>query len=151
MLLSEKAAPAARFFMYDEPALNHRWLRHCARYKELRLASKAENTAEVGLYKALARHPSRTLAPSEARLFYIPVFEYTSKYVDATCANASATPPALASHRARMSAAHDALKASPHWRAHGGRDHIWSTTCVRSNTLSPFSPSLYALHPSHTC
>ena len=42
-----------RFYMYEDPALNHRWMRHCHRFRELRLASRAENTAEVGLHKVL--------------------------------------------------------------------------------------------------
>ena len=75
------------FYMYEEPALNHHWLRHCAKFKDLRAASKAENTAEVGLHKVLRHHPLRTRDAARARLFYVPVFEYASKFVAASCAN----------------------------------------------------------------
>ena len=126
---------AQSFYMYDAPELNHRWLRHCARFRELRHSSKAENSAEVGLHKVLARHPRRTRNPAEARLFYVPIFEYSSKFVGAACANASTTPAHLANHTARMSAAYGALLASPHWRAHGGRDHVWAWAA--STSLAP--------------
>ena len=36
------------------------------------------NTAEVGAYKALRRHPRRVSTPEAASLIYLPVFEYTS-------------------------------------------------------------------------
>ena len=127
---------AQSFYMYDAPELNHRWLRHCARFRELRHSSKAENSAEVGLHKVLARHPRRTRNPAEARLFYVPIFEYSSKFVGAACANASTTPAHLANHTARMAAAHGALLASPHWRAHGGRDHVWATTAFSAHGYS---------------
>ena len=121
------------FYMYEEPALNHHWLRHCAKFKDLRAASKAENTAEVGLHKVLRHHPLRTRDAARARLFYVPVFEYASKFVAASCANATATPAHLADHALRMLAARSALLASPHWRVHGGRDHIWATSAFSAH------------------
>ena len=36
------------------------------------------NTAEVGAYKALRRHPRRVSTPEAASLIYLPIFEYTS-------------------------------------------------------------------------
>ena len=36
------------------------------------------NTAEVGAYKALRRHPRRVATPEAATLIYLPIFEYTS-------------------------------------------------------------------------
>lgn len=129
-------AAAAQFYMYEQPELNHKWLRHCARYKELRYASKAENTAEVGMHKVLARHPLRTRDPALARLFYVPIFEYTSKFVGAHCANSTTTPSHLANHSARMHAAWAALVASPYWRAHGGRDHAWATTAFSAHSYT---------------
>ena len=150
------------FYMYEEPALNHHWLRHCSRFRELRLASKAENTAEAGLHRVLARHHLRTRDPTKARLFYVPVFEYSSKFVDASCNAASrantsaerleagnassaaagvslssfAPPSGLADHRSRMVAARDALLASPFYLAHAGRDHIWGTTAFSAHGSS---------------
>ena len=146
--------------MYEEPALNHHWLRHCHRFRELRLASKGENTAEAGLHRALAHHPLRTHVAADATLFYVPIWEYSSSYVGATCngslsASSLAAPPAahvvselgalarsheslLRDHRSRMAAARDALLVSPHWLRFGGRDHIWATTA--------FSAHGYSLH-----
>ena len=45
-----------KFFMYEPPELNHNFLRACARYRELRSLAKAENTAEVGMARTLARY-----------------------------------------------------------------------------------------------
>ena len=107
-----------RFFMYDHATLNHHWLRHCPRFRELRSASQAENTAEVGLHRVLTHHPARTWNASEAGLFYVPIFEYTSNKLK-NCSSGGSShahlqrlPRGLAeSHTARMSAARDALLA----------------------------------------
>ena len=142
--------PAPKFFIYEEPALNHHWLRHCARFKELRLGSRAENTAEYGLHRALHRHPARTRNPSEAQLFYLPVFEYTSKFIGAACNRSAASsdvgamniseafnPPAgLSDHPSRMAAARDALLRAAPFRARGGRDHVWATTAFSAHGYS---------------
>ena len=131
------ASPSLAFYMYaDDPSLNHHWMRHCARFKELRAASKAENTAEVGLHKVLRNHPLRTRDPALARFFYVPIFEYTSKYVAHHCANTSSTPEHLRDHAARMASARTALQASQHWRAHGGRDHIWASTAFSAHSYT---------------
>lgn len=124
-------APSAPFYMYTEPALDHRWLRHCVSFVALRhgkhgaAAWHAEKTAEVSMHGLLRRSPLRTREPAEARLFYVPIFEFASFYLDAACANATATPPGLGSHAARMAAARRALLGSPHWRRHRGRDHVY--------------------------
>jgi hypothetical protein len=132
-----------RFFMYDHATLNHHWLRHCPRFRELRSASQAENTAEVGLHRVLTHHPARTWNASEAGLFYVPIFEYTSNKLK-NCSSGGSShahlqrlPRGLAeSHTARMSAARDALLASPHWHAHGGRDHFWASTAFSAHSYT---------------
>jgi hypothetical protein len=134
--LSASSQTSPLFYMYEEAALNHAFLRHCPRFRELRLASKAENTAEVGLYRALARHPRRTRDPTLARLFYLPIFEYSSNFVDGCNGSDLGLPAGLGSHRARMAAARDALLASPHFRAHGGRDHVWASTAFSAHGYS---------------
>ena len=130
-----------RFFMYEHATLNHHWLRHCPRFRELRSASQAENTAEVGLHRVLTHHPARTWNASEAGLFYVPIFEYTSNKLK-NCSSGGSShlqrlPRGLAeSHTARMSAARDALLASPHWHAHGGRDHFWASTAFSAHSYT---------------
>ena len=124
------------FYMYTNPGLDHHFLRSCRAYNSLRMASKAENTAEVGLRHALAHHPLRTRDPEAASLFYVPIWEYTSNFVN-ECVNASTKmPDGMQSHRQRMAAAHAALLASPFFRRHGGRDHFWASTAFSAHGYS---------------
>ncbi len=46
--------PTPRFYVYESPAHNHAWLRHCERFRMLRSASKGE----------LSRVPSDSAPPS---------------------------------------------------------------------------------------
>ena len=137
-----------RFFMYDEPSLNHRWLRHCPKFEQLRSSSKAENTAEVGLHKVLAHHPARTHDAREAALFYVPVFEYSSHIVGSCHGGQRPLPPGLGNHSLRMAAAQAALLRSEHWQRQGGRDHFWASTAFSAHgytlerRMSPLSSAL---------
>merc|ERR1719272_1102919 len=85
----------------------------------------------------LKRAPQRTWRPSEARLYFVPVWEFTS-FTIGQCNGTS--------HLGRMALAATALRASPHFRAmddgmpkqaqHEGRrragfDHVvLSTACI---------------------
>lgn len=132
-------------------------MRHCDGFHQLRTASKAENTAEVGLHKALKNHPARSMNVSEAALFYVPIFEYTSHYIqnctirrDKTSSNSSharshtrsilSSLPltSLRTHQDRMRAASAALMRSDAFKASGGRDHFWATSAfsARGYTLA---------------
>ena len=110
---------SARFYMYDGPILDHDWLRHCDGFDDLVLTSQRENLGEVHIRRLLHRHPRRTLDASKASLFYVPIFEYAS-YVLGACNGTS--------HRGRMTAARDALVASPYFQRHRGVDHIFAST-----------------------
>ena len=161
-----------KFFIYEQPELNHAWLGSaCPKFHHLRAASKAENTAEVGMHNVLKAHPSRTFDASEAALFFVPVYECDSQPLQPSvrpcpclvnvlvatvapspprpCALAlrpdssnfvknctDAAPTGLREHGARMQAAHDALLASTHWQAHGGRDHVWASTAFSAHSYS---------------
>ena len=142
--------------MYSGPALDHSWLRHCPGFNVLRNSVNDSNTAEVGVYKVLRRHPSRTWDPKAAKLFYVAVFEYSSYYIG----NCNGT-----THRGRMEAAEQALRASAAFAAHGGADHVfatsaWSISGSRelslSSRMAPLSSALgcgsagrYKAFPSH--
>ena len=118
------------FYMYEHPALDHSWLRHCPGFAELRHSVNDTNTAEAGVHKLLRRHPWRRYDPAEASLFYVPVFEYASYSIGA-CNGTT--------HQSRMVAAEAALRASPHFQKNGGADHVWATTAWSisgSRTLS---------------
>ena len=116
-LLSDDAIDP--FYMYDDPSLDHSWLRSCERFTILRHSVNDSNTAEVGVHKVLRRHPSRTLDPSAATLFYVPVFEYSS-YSIGVCNGTT--------HRDRMQAAEATLRASASYIRNGGADHFFATS-----------------------
>ena len=108
----------------------------------------AQNTASLWLYEDLKRHPLRTLDPSEAHLFVMPIEAYVSASLSKPCAMRVlkiATPPQQqegeegeegrsngrahfetveTTQESRNMAVVDALKASPYWRRHDGRDHL---------------------------
>ena len=110
---------ATAFYMYTHPALDHSWLRNCEGFAALRHSVNDSNTAEVGVHRLLRRHSARVMHASHARLFYVPVFEYTS-YTIGECNGTS--------HRGRMEAARDALQASQAFRRNNGADHFFATS-----------------------
>ena len=125
--MDETLPPAVPpFFMYTAMALDHSWLHACAGFRELRLSSRNDNCAEVGLRQALHQHPARVREPARARLFYVPVFEFAS-YSLGDCNGTT--------HASRMVAAYHALRASPDWQRHQGADHFFATSAF-SNGLS---------------
>ena len=132
----EPAGP--KFWVYSG-ALNQSWLRGCTGFDELEQSTATEKLGEVRLYDALARHPLRTHNASEAALFFMPLWEYSS-WVLGTCRGST--------HAERMTDAAAALAASPHWRRRFGRDHVWGSTAstiegVLLNTrVQPVTPLL---------
>ncbi|EOD15178.1 hypothetical protein EMIHUDRAFT_225873 [Emiliania huxleyi CCMP1516] len=107
------------FFIYTERALCHAWLRQCDGFDSLAHSVNDANLAEVGLYEALRHHPWRVRDASDAQVFYVPVFEFTSHTLG-ECNGSS--------HEARMSDLHRALLSSPHYQRSGGLDHIFAST-----------------------
>ena len=118
-MLPSPAKGSPPFFMYTHPALDHTWLRRCSGFAALRHSVNDSNTAEVGTHRVLHRHPARTLDASAAKLFYVPVFEYSS-YSIGDCNGTT--------HRSRMTAAAAELRASASWLRHGGADHFFVTS-----------------------
>ena len=171
-------ATSQLFYMYSTPALDHSWMRQCPGFAVLRHSVNDSNTAEVGVHKVrtlilyfpdkkcertsvllacqvLHRHPSRTLDPSSATLFYVPIFEYSSYYIG-DCNGTT--------HRGRMEKAAAALRSSASYAAHGGADHFFATSAWSisgsslslsarmaplSNALSCGSAGRYKTFPSH--
>ena len=106
-----------RFFVYSGK-LDQAWLRQCPGFDALESGTATEKLGEVRLYDALQHHRLRTHNASEASLFYVPLWEYTS-WALGQCRGTS--------HRQRMAAAFKQLAASPHWQRRP-RDHIWGST-----------------------
>jgi len=118
---------ASTFFMYNDRALDFSYLARCNGFNLLLNGAHARLAAEVGMYHVLSKHLQRTLEPSRAALFYVPVWEYVSFKLAGMCGGNS-------SHGQRMRVAAEALAASPHWRRHGGRDHFVLSTAYNHPT-----------------
>ena len=114
------ASSSPTVYIYEQPELDHGWLRSCSGFDQIRLSSQNDNLAEVGMRAALLQSEARVLDPAQALLFYVPVFEFASAHLGA-CGNSS-------SHAARMAAANAALLASPWWQRHRGRDHLLASS-----------------------
>ena len=121
------------FYIHTSSALDHSWLRICEKFAILRHSVNDSNTAEVGVHKVLHRHPSRTLDPTAATLFYVPVFEYSS-YSIGVCNGTT--------HRERMETALTALRATAAYRRNGGADHFFATSAwsISGSSLSLRAP-----------
>ena len=71
--------PVPPFYVYEHPALDFSWMREsCADFDQLRRQAYNERLGEVAMTDLLKRAPQRTWRPSEARLFFVPVWEFTS-------------------------------------------------------------------------
>ena len=123
--------PTVPFFLYTEPSLNHAWLASActSTFEPLYASAHRERMAEVALEQQLRSHPWRTHDPTIARLFVVALWEFTS-WTIGVCNGTT--------HRSRMQAAADALRASPHFRRpragggdYQGFDHLVATTgCI---------------------
>lgn len=127
-----KTTAPIRFFMYEGPELDHGYLRHCPGFQLMQQSAYNERLGEVYLRDALAVHPWRTRSPSEATLFFVPIWEIVSFNVD-QCNGTS--------HRQRMARAAIALRNALSYRKPRranqppGYDHmIASTGCIETGT-----------------
>ena len=120
--------PPIRFFMYEGPELDHGYLRLCPGFELMQQSAYNERLGEAYLRDALAIHPWRTHSPSEATLFFVPIWEVVSFNLD-RCNGTT--------HRQRMARAAAALRSSPSYRKprranqpHGYDHLIASTGCI---------------------
>ena len=74
----ESPARSLPFYYYADVALDHSWLRGCTGFDAIQQSTRNERMAEVPLSDLLRVHPQRTTDPSRARLFFVPVWEFTS-------------------------------------------------------------------------
>ena len=139
MLNESQLCPTATFYMYDQPELDHGWMKTCEGFAELADSVASEKLAEVGLRSQLLHHPLRVRNPAKAAIFYLPIFEATSSLLGEQPAGrlrncSKAVPSALLrSHHSRMAAAAAVLAVSPHWQRCRGCDHVF----LSSHTDSP--------------
>ena len=139
MLNESQLCPTATFYMYDQPELDHGWMKTCEGFAELADSVASEKLAEVGLRSQLLHHPLRVRNPAKAAIFYLPIFEATSSLLGeqptGRLRNCSKAVPSalLRSHHSRMAAAAAVLAVSPHWQRCRGCDHVF----LSSHTDSP--------------
>ena len=100
--------------MHDGAALDHGWLRSCAKFEQLQQSAYNERLAEVYMRDALAVHPWRTWSTEDAALIYVPIWEVVSWAVG-ECNGTT--------HAQRMSAAAQALRSSPFFGKRRTRKH----------------------------
>ena len=145
------------FYVYTEPALDHSWLASCEGFERLESQQSLHarfSMPEVVLHRLMLAHPARVTDPDKAKLFYVPIYEFTSTLLGADIAfqHVPGRAPVLlnagaarfnrtvgaypadglmrcngTTHRERMEAAALALKRSPHWQRHLGHDHMWAS------------------------
>jgi hypothetical protein len=140
-----------KFYMYDAPVFNYSALVSCyvaefgiEPWLDERRHEMAQNTASMWLHESFKRHPLRTLDPSEADLFVMPIEAYVSASLTKPCrtptlAKAGETPEGShpdgfggsmhvvyteSTAERRNADILQFLQASPWWQRHGGRDHL---------------------------
>jgi hypothetical protein len=107
------------FYMYTDAALDFGWMESCPNFLGVSEGTARERLGEVGLRQTLVSHAGRTMDPSLASLFYLPVWEAASFMIG---------PCNGTTHTQRMQAAHDVLARSEHFQRRGGADHFWLST-----------------------
>ena len=84
---------------------------------------RVSQMAEVQATRAFERSPLRTRDPEVARLFFVPLWEWTSLRAG-RCANTT--------HKDRIRRFADALHKSVWFKRNGGRDHLWVSSASRA-------------------
>jgi hypothetical protein len=123
--------PTQKFYIYAGGVFEYESLLPCYRekynvdvWKDERMWELAQNAGALWVHQALKQHKMRTLDPSEAELFFIPIDGWLSQKAGACNGK---------NHENRMGLIHKALVESASWKRHGGKDHVlvslwWGTT-----------------------
>ena len=117
--LGERRRATRMLYVYPSPPIHFGWIIDCLDPR----AERQSQLAEVQATRAFEASPLRTRRPEEARLFFVPVWEWASLRVGA-CHNTT--------HLQRMRDLADALRAEPWFRRRGGRDHVWISSASRA-------------------
>mmetsp|Transcript_35308 Transcript_35308/g.88064 ORF Transcript_35308/g.88064 Transcript_35308/m.88064 type:complete len:475 (-) Transcript_35308:172-1596(-) len=91
-----------------------------------------EGMQEANLYEALREHPLRTYKASKAKLFYLPIWEYTSFRLG-ECNGTD--------HTRRMLALNKSIRRSFYFIRSSGRDHFWASSMATEVTNNPIQRS----------
>ncbi len=114
----------ALFYMHPPP-IDMSWLRSCDKFRSV-FDQDISRFSEVLAYDVLKQHPLRTYDSSNASLFYIPIWEWTSLRVD-RCRNTT--------HQDRMNHVAAVLRRSPLYSKRA-RDHFWISSASQASNES---------------
>jgi hypothetical protein len=103
---------ATPFYIYTGEGFDYSALLDCVPHWDTN--QESQHAAEVWMYRQMLQHPLRTLDPSRARLFYVPVFLHLS-YFARRCKGSS--------HAQRLQVTSNALHGSPFFQRNSGHDH----------------------------
>ena len=115
------ATAAPPFYIHEEVVFDHAALTECVPGWGL-----DDQSAEVAMLHQLRAHAARTLDPSLASLFVVPVYPYVS-LLAGSCSGTD--------HPTRMAAAAAVLSRSTWWRRRQGADHMLVTNTFRLGAL----------------
>eukprot|EP01134_Creolimax_fragrantissima_P003143 CFRG3143T1 len=128
-LLSIQDEETVPFYIYDSPGFE--WLKNLTvhpdwiRNKE-RIYRHKHGTERIFLDRAVS-HPWRVLNPDEAKVFIVPfLLNYCPKKL----------------RQPMMQAIEKALRTSPHFQKHLGRDHVIVASHYKLRTPNYFTPSM---------
>lgn len=128
-LLRTTESSQSSIYVYDDPAVDWSRLVECYRRKNGvapwrdEEGEHAQNMAEVWVHQALLRHPSRTLDPSEASLYYIPLYATVSSDAEPRIGSLRCHGE---THQERINNALDYLESeSTYFTQFGGADHFF--------------------------
>jgi len=140
-------ATRIKVFIYDVPELDHGDLIQCWKQRnggespwQAQHHDVARNMAEVWLHEALLAHPWRVQYPSQADLFYIPLYPALSYQVSLLATSPGEETCGGWSHEERMETALDFLtRKSLFFNRFGGADHMLA--CTHHETRKIFDSS----------
>lgn len=128
-----------KIYVYDNPLVDWSYLIPCYVEKhgvnpwEDESSEKGQNMGEVFMHQIMLNHPSRTMDPSEASIFYIPMYIVMSS--DAEPLGGSL----MCNGKTHMERVYDAMNyletEAPHFKTLGGSDHTYTCTWWRCGAM----------------
>lgn len=129
-------ATRVKVYVYDAPELDHSDVIGCWRQRnggespwQAERHDVARDMAEVWLHEALLVHPWRVQYPSQADLFYVPLYASLSYQTAALATSPEEKICGGWSHEERINSAVEfLLRKSVHFNRFGGADHMLAST-----------------------
>lgn len=116
---------AASTFYMHLPPIDMSWLRECNGFNAV-FENDISKFSEVLAYDVLRQHPARTYNSTNASLFYIPIWEWTSMRIG-LCRNTT--------HRQRMDRVAEELGHTSSYKERA-KDHFWITSASQASRFT---------------